>query len=89
MSAKKKYPSKAILDADKILDKTLEIMGYQGSVAEKLKKAKTRFSNNNAVWRAHKLRNKIAHELDFIPRDEDVDLALRDIRKGLYDLGLK
>ena len=54
----------AIMDADKLLDKLLTHKGYSGSLGEKLKKSGSLFSDLNGVWAAHKLRNRLAHELD-------------------------
>lgn len=81
-------PKHAILDADKLLDYALKQYEYQGSVGEKMKKAKSRFSDNNGIWRAHKLRNRIAHELGEIDRSE-AKRALKNFKKALNDLGAK
>lgn len=86
---KKKNPMKAILDADKLLDKALSKKGYKGSVGEKLKKSKKWFSDLNGVWRAHKLRNQISHELNYKLEDKDIDDALNQFKKALKDLGVK
>jgi hypothetical protein len=54
----------AILEADIILEETLDKAGYVGeTVGDKLKNAERRpFSSLNAAWEAHKIRNAIAHE---------------------------
>ncbi len=83
-----KNPGKAILDADKLLSYALNKNGFEGSVGEKLKKAGSRFTNLNAVWRAHKLRNRVAHELGKISVAEAKD-ALKHFRRALNDLGAK
>ncbi|PIR51035.1 hypothetical protein COU78_02645 [Candidatus Peregrinibacteria bacterium CG10_big_fil_rev_8_21_14_0_10_49_24] len=57
-----KDPVRKVLEADKVLDQALAARGYKGSLGEKLQKAGPRFSDLDAVWRAHKLRNRIAHE---------------------------
>lgn len=51
-----------VLEGDKVLDKLLTALGYTGTLGEKLKKADKQLPDINAVWRAHKLRNRIAHE---------------------------
>lgn len=79
-------PKEAVLDADKLLDYALVRKGFQGSLGEKLKKAKNRFSDINGIWIAHKLRNKIAHELSNIDFREAKN-ALVSFKKGLKDLG--
>ena len=54
----------AILEADILLYEMLDQMGYDGdTVAEKLKVIESSdFSNLDSAWRAHKVRNTIAHE---------------------------
>lgn len=55
-------PVMRILEYDKILDQLLYRLGFQGSVADKLKRGGTRFSNVQTLWTYHKLRNTLAHE---------------------------
>lgn len=78
----------AVLDADKLLDYALSKKGFVGSVGEKMKKAGPRFSNLNGIWGAHKLRNRVAHELSDIDRGE-AKRALEQFKKALNDLGAK
>ncbi len=55
----------SILSADKLLDRALRELGVPGKdMGDRLKKSNGRFSNIDAVWAAHKIRNKIAHEVD-------------------------
>ena len=77
---------KEIKDADKILDYALLREGFEGNLGEKLKAAGPRFSDLDGVWRAHKRRNRIAHELGDIDRDE-AKRALKSFKKALNDLG--
>ncbi|MGL5830671.1 MAG: hypothetical protein ACRCZE_00820 [Candidatus Altimarinota bacterium] len=77
-----------IINADKILDKLLEKRGYSGNVGEKLKQGKAHFSDLDGIWNAHKLRNKLAHELDFKLSSSMAQSALRSFEKGFKDLGL-
>ncbi len=79
-------PKEAIIDADKLLDYTLKVRGYQGPLGEKLKKAGPLFSDRNGVWSAHKLRNRVAHELGDIKKSE-VKSALKGFKRALNDLG--
>jgi len=55
----------AIMDADKLLDHTLYLFGYKGNLGSKLKKANRLFKNINKVWAAHKVRNNIAHQMNY------------------------
>ena len=48
---------------------------------------KTIVSNNDSVWFAHKLRNRLVHEQDIALREKDVREALVGIRQALKDLG--
>ena len=82
-------PKNDVLEADKLLDYVLGKYGYQGSLGEKLKKASKLFSDLNGVWEAHKLRNKLAHEINFIPNQKVVSEALTSFRKALIDLKIK
>jgi hypothetical protein len=77
-----------IINADKILDKLLEKRGYEGNVGDKLKQSKAHFSDLDGVWNAHKLRNKLAHELDFHLSNGAAQAALRSFEKAFKDLGL-
>lgn len=54
----------AIIEADIILDELLKTLGYAGqSVGEKLKSASPEtFKTINQAWRAHNMRNRVAHE---------------------------
>ncbi len=81
-------PKASILDADKLLDYSLKKKGYEGSLGEKLKKAKGHFSRINDVWSAHKLRNRVAHELGEIDV-RAAKLALAQFKRALNDLGAK
>jgi hypothetical protein len=82
-------PRNSILEADKLLDYVLGKYGYTGSLGEKLKKANRVFSDVNAVWAAHKIRNRLAHELEFHPTKRDVEFVIAGIGKALRDLEIK
>lgn len=82
------HPKEAVLDADKLLDYALHKKGYEGSLGEKLKRAGKLFSDINAVWAAHKVRNSIAHEMVEIS-EKDFRTALHSYKKALNDLGAK
>lgn len=77
-----------ILDADKLLDTMLRKRGYSGSLGDKLKSKKTLFSDIDGLWSAHKLRNKIAHEVDFQINAKTAGAALKSFEKAFKDLGL-
>jgi len=83
----KNNPIKSILDADKLLDYALNKKGKKGSLGEKLKnEGEYIFSDINGVWNAHKLRNKIAHEISSVS-EKEVSRALNSYKRALNDLG--
>lgn len=74
----------AILECDIILQEILEKMGYmQESIGEKLKAVEpSDFTNIEAAWEAHKIRNQIAHEgTDFLINEREAKRVV-----GLYEL---
>ena len=75
-----------VLEADKVLDLALTILGVKGSIGEKLKIVGPRFSNIDAIWRAHKLRNRIAHEPGISIADEEAQGAVRVFREAVWSL---
>lgn len=78
----------SILNADKLLDDALKARGYKGdTMGERLKSARPKLSNNNAVWAAHKLRNQIAHESDVFIKPETARHALAAFKVALKDVG--
>lgn len=78
----------AIIEGDKLLDKAMNEMGLPGkTMGDKLKKSGGRFSNLNGVWRAHKLRNAIAHETGFEVSYKQAFNALAIYKQALMDLG--
>lgn len=77
-----------VLNADKLLNHALEQRGFKGqNMGERMKNANKTFSNNNAVWSAHKLRNQIAHEPDVRVTYDSAKAALGGFRQALKDLG--
>jgi hypothetical protein len=78
----------AIFEADKLLDHALKNRGIPGqTMGDRLKSARGIFMNNNAVWEAHKLRNRLAHEQNVALNTYTVDQALRGFKAALKDLG--
>lgn len=78
----------AIVDADKLLDKAMHEMGVPGkTMGDRLKRSGSKFTQLNAVWYAHKLRNQIAHEHGFKVEYKQAKHALSTYRQALKDLG--
>lgn len=78
----------AILNADKLLDKALIELGVKGeTMGERMKTFGKGFSNQNGVWMAHKIRNKIAHEHDIDLTFDQSKAALKFFKQALIDVG--
>ena len=78
----------SVIEADKLLDKALMEMGMPGkTMGERMKAASNKFSSNNSVWYAHKVRNAIAHERNFKIDYNKAAHALKAYRQALKDLG--
>lgn len=78
----------AILNADKLLDHALKERGVKGqTMGERMKNMQSAWSNANAVWGAHKLRNQIAHEQDVHISYDDARRALANFKQALRDVG--
>ncbi|MCL2095241.1 hypothetical protein FWH13_03980 [Candidatus Saccharibacteria bacterium] len=78
----------SVIDADKLLDEALKEMHVKGeTLGERLKMARGKFSNINAVWAAHRLRNQIVHERGTKVTYDQAKRALAAFRRALQDLG--
>lgn len=77
-----------IINSDKLLDKAMIEMGIPGkTMGDRLKRAGDKFTQLDAVWRAHKLRNMVAHESDFELSYRQATNALAIYKQALKDLG--
>ena len=56
-------------------------------MGERLKRVDGRLSDINKVWYAHKIRNQIAHEPDFLLEYTTANRALASFKQALKDLG--
>lgn len=78
----------AILKADKLLDQVLRDTGSKGqTMGERMKSRQNAWSNANAVWAAHKIRNQIAHDENVQLSETTVRRALASFKQALKDLG--
>lgn len=76
----------AVLNADKLLDHALKELGIAGqTMGDRMKTVA--WSNANAVWASHKLRNQIAHEPDVRVSYDTARRALAGFKLGLKDIG--
>jgi len=76
-------PARRVMEADIILDQTLTAMGYTGTLGEKLKTVGPILPNQNSVWSAHKLRNRIAHEPSVRVSVQEAETALKAFEKAI------
>lgn len=76
----------AILEADKLLDYALTKIGYKGSLGAKLKKAPRLFKNINDVWAAHKVRNNIAHKINYSVDEQTYKATMLKFKQAFKDL---
>ncbi len=78
----------AVINADKLLDEALKKRRFKGkTMGERMVAAQREMSDNDGVWFAHKLRNRLVHEADVKLKEADVKKALIGIRQALKDLG--
>lgn len=77
-----------ILNADKLLDQALRERKVSGeTMGDRMKQLQATWSNANAVWSAHKLRNQIAHDTDVKVSYDDTRRALAAFKQALKDVG--
>lgn len=78
----------AIINADKLLDDALKRCRYKGkTMGERLVAAQHDLKDNDSVWYAHKLRNRLVHEENVKLTKRIVQDALIGLRQALKDLG--
>lgn len=80
----------AVLEADKALDEAIRLAGFRGeTLGDRLKKiTEDQLPNLQAVWEAHKLRNRLVHEPDFKLTRDTAEKALAVYEQTLRDLQL-
>lgn len=79
----------AIVGADKLLDDVLKKRRKPGKkMGERMVAAQKSFTNNDAIWKAHKLADHIAHSEEEVKlKEDDVKDSLVAFREALRDLG--
>jgi hypothetical protein len=81
--------SRAVLEADKLLDHVLKGMHTPGlTMGDRLKASKGRFSPEglDAAWRGHKVRNEIVHSSEYEITDFMAREAISNFQKALSEL---
>lgn len=78
----------AINEADKLLDHVMRQQGASGdSMADRMRSFNNRWSHRDDIWRAHKIRNALAHEIGYDLVPSQAKEALGDFKVALTDLG--
>ena len=78
----------AIVTADKLLDDVLKRKRKSGkTMGERMVEAGNIFSNNDAIWNAHKLAAKLEKPSSIKLKEAEVKEALVAFRQALRDLG--
>ena len=79
----------AIIEADKILEEMTKKMGYAGdNLGERLKNVeRSDFLTLDQAWQAHKIRNSIAHESDFVLTKREAQKTLRLFEEVFKEFG--
>jgi hypothetical protein len=81
----------AIMQADILLDRALQFRNVSGTtLGERLKAAQTLLSREvlDVAWRAHKVRNRLAHELHAQVSEKEAEQTFADFRRVLKELGV-
>ncbi len=78
----------AVIEADKLLDEALKKRHFKGkTMGERLVSAQRTLTNNDSVWFAHKLRNRLVHEPNVKLKKKEAQKALEGFKQALKDLG--
>lgn len=76
----------ALIEIDKLLDHAMKARRIKGeTMGERLKNANKLFDKNlyNQIWEAHKLRNKLVHEMGAIANGNEIKNAYNTIKRAI------
>lgn len=81
--------TKALIDADRLLDKALKKRRFKGkSMGERLVNAQRFITDNDDIWDAHNLVKKLIDAPEKVKlKENDVKEALISFREALKDIG--
>jgi len=79
----------AVIEADKLADDTLKTAGFPGdSMGERLMNIERgRLQSLEGLWDAHKIRNKLVHDVGYFLRYAEARRAVQLYEKALRELG--
>jgi hypothetical protein len=83
------HKKSAVVDADKLLDFVMKSRGIKGeTMGDRLKNAQKYFDRDqyNRIWEAHKLRNRLVHEIDSNFGDNQIRTAFYDLKSAIRKL---
>jgi len=87
----KMNPQLAVIEADKLVDTVLKRAGLKGeSMADRLRKTEKLIPHfvYQDMWDAHKLRNRLVHEVDHLANHYESQQAIWKMKKYLLTLGV-
>ncbi len=78
----------AIIEADKLLDDILKKANFQGvDMGARLENINAaQISCIDDIWRAHRIRNKIAHETNFVIKRDEAEVIIKVYERALEEL---
>ena len=80
----------AILEADKLLDHALRLLGYRGSTMGDRMKAisRNKFERDffDDMWQAHKIRNEMVHNMNYEVLNFEAKRVVRQFERVLQEL---
>lgn len=87
-SAKEAEWKFAVVEADKLVDDLLKKAGYFGdSMGERLSSIeKGQLANLDHLWEAHKIRNKLVHDVNYFLRQAEARQAVKFYEEALREL---
>ncbi|HVZ11090.1 MAG TPA: hypothetical protein VG941_01570 [Candidatus Paceibacterota bacterium] len=78
----------AIIEADKLVDDVLKNSFAGETMGERLMNIdKTQLLSIDGLWEAHKIRNRLAHEVNYFLRHAEAVKAIRYFEAALHELG--
>lgn len=81
--------SRAVLEADKLLDHVLKGLRAPGlTMGDRLKASKNRFSYEgyDSAWKGHKVRNEVVHNVEYQVTDFMAKEAISNFKRALEEL---
>lgn len=83
LADQRSWPTAVIL-ADELLDKVMKHRRHEGkTTGERLVSCQNKFSDNDALWRAHKLANKLREDKSA----KSIDISEQDMKATMMAFG--